>query len=84
MANCGYGHGYSVLDVIGSVRRAFGHDFDVRMGERRPGDAAAVVANSDLARGELGWIPQRDDLDLIVNDALQWERLLTGKNSARS
>lgn len=83
VANCGYGHGYSVLDVIDSVRRAFGHDFDVRMGERRPGDAAAVVANSDLARSELGWTPQRDDLDLIVNDALQWERLLTGKNSAR-
>ncbi len=83
VANCGYGHGYSVLDVIGSVRQAFGHDFDVRMGERRPGDAAAVVANSDLARGELGWVPQRDDLDLIVSDALQWERLLTGKNSTR-
>ncbi|KQZ15622.1 MULTISPECIES: UDP-glucose 4-epimerase GalE [unclassified Mesorhizobium] len=83
VANCGYGHGYSVLDVIDSVRRAFGHDFDVRMGERRPGDAAAVVANSDLARGELGWVPRLDDLDLIVNDALQWERLLTGKNSAR-
>lgn len=84
VANCGYGHGYSVLDVIDSVRRAFGHDFDVRMGDRRPGDAAAVVANSDLARGELGWTPQRDDLDLIVNDALQWERLLTGKNSTRA
>ena len=83
VANCGYGHGYSVLDVIGSVRQAFGHDYDVRMGELRPGDAAAVVANSDLARGELGWVPQRDDLDLIVSDALQWERLLTGKNSTR-
>jgi UDP-glucose 4-epimerase len=83
VANCGYSHGYSVLEVIDSVRRAFGHDFDVRMGGRRPGDAAAVVANSDLARAELGWSPQRDDLDLIVADALAWERILTGKNSAR-
>lgn len=53
------------------------------MGDRRPGDAAAVVANSDLARAELGWAPQRDDLDQIVADALAWERILTSKNSAR-
>ncbi|TPN51267.1 MULTISPECIES: UDP-glucose 4-epimerase GalE [unclassified Mesorhizobium] len=83
VANCGYSHGYSVLEVIDSVRRAFGHDFEVKMGARRPGDAAAVVANSDLARAELGWIPQRDDLDQIVADALAWERILTGKNSSR-
>ncbi|MBZ9992574.1 UDP-glucose 4-epimerase GalE [Mesorhizobium sp. BH1-1-4] len=83
VANCGYSHGYSVLEVIDSVRRAFGHDFEVRMGDRRAGDAAAVVANSDLARSELGWTPQRDDLDQIVNDALAWERILTSKNSSR-
>ncbi|TJV38622.1 MAG: UDP-glucose 4-epimerase GalE [Mesorhizobium sp.] len=83
VANCGYSHGYSVLEVIDSVRRAFGHDFEVKMGARRPGDAAAVVANSDLARAELGWTPQRDDLDQIVADALAWERILTGKNSSR-
>ncbi len=84
VANCGYSHGYSVLEVIDSVRRAFGRDFEVKMGVRRPGDAAAVVANSDLARAELGWTPQRDDLDQIVADALAWERILTGKNSVRS
>ena len=80
VANCGYGRGYSVLEVIESVRRAFGHDFSVVRGERRAGDAAAVVANSDLARSELGWAPQHDDLDRIVADALAWERILTGKN----
>ncbi len=84
VANCGYSHGYSVLEVIDSVRRVFGHDFDVRIGERRAGDAAAVVANSELARRELGWTPQRDDLDQIVADALAWERILTGKKSARA
>jgi UDP-glucose 4-epimerase len=83
VANCGYSHGYSVLEVIDSVRRAFGRDFEVKMGDRRLGDAAAIVANSDLARAELGWTPQRDDLDQIVTDALNWERILTGKNSAR-
>ncbi|WP_315918598.1 UDP-glucose 4-epimerase GalE [Mesorhizobium sp. SP-1A] len=83
VANCGYGHGYSVLEVIEAVRRVFGHDLDVRMGERRAGDAAAVVANSDLARAEFGWKPQRDDLDLIVTHALEWERILATKNSSR-
>ena len=83
VANCGYGHGYSVLEVIDAVRRACGHDFAVNLGPRRPGDAAAIVANSDRARGELGWVPRRDDLDLIVGDALEWERILARKNSAR-
>ncbi|WP_378944478.1 UDP-glucose 4-epimerase GalE [Mesorhizobium sp. ANAO-SY3R2] len=81
VANCGYSHGYSVLEVIESVRRVHGADFKVEMGGRRPGDAASVVANSDLARGELGWTPAHDDLDGIVRDALNWEKLLTRKNS---
>lgn len=83
VANCGYGHGYSVLEVIEAVRRVSGHDFAVTVGPRRPGDAASVIANADLARGELGWAPLRDDLDLIVHDALEWERLLATKNSTR-
>lgn len=83
VANCGYGHGYSVLEVIDAVRRVFGRDFDVRTGDRRPGDAAAVVANSDLARSELGWSPRYDDLNAIVRDALAWERILSKKNSSR-
>ncbi len=81
VANCGYGHGYSVLEVIEAVRRVFGRDFAVETGARRAGDAAAVVANSDLARAELGWAPARDDLDLIVRHALAWERILSAKNS---
>jgi len=83
LANCGYGHGYSVLEVIDAVRRLHGADFDVRMTERRPGDPAAIVANSDRARQELGWQPARDDLDAIVADALNWEASLSRRNSAR-
>ncbi|MEO5321747.1 UDP-glucose 4-epimerase GalE [Mesorhizobium sp. CC13] len=82
VANCGYGHGYSVLEVIDSVRRVHGSDFAVATGGRRAGDAASVVANTDLARKELGWTPARDDLDGIVRDALNWESLLSRKNSA--
>jgi UDP-glucose 4-epimerase len=80
VANCGYGHGYSVLEVIDSVRRVHGRDFETRMAARRAGDASSVVANSDLARRELGWKPKLDDLDRIVADALAWEKRLASKN----
>jgi UDP-glucose 4-epimerase len=83
VANCGYSHGYSVLEVIDSVRRVYGAEFEVTVGGRRAGDAAAVIANSELARRELGWVPAHDDLDAIVGDALSWERSLTLRNSAR-
>ncbi|MEO4001007.1 UDP-glucose 4-epimerase GalE [Mesorhizobium sp. CAU 1732] len=83
VANCGYNHGYSVLEVIDAVKRVFGGDINVQMGPRRPGDAAAVVADSSVARAELGWVPQHDDLDRIVGDALAWEKSLSRRNSAR-
>lgn len=81
VANCGYSHGYSVLEVIESVRRVFGKNFEATTGPRRAGDPAAIVANSDLARREFGWTPAHDDLDGIVGHALSWERILTGKNA---
>lgn len=80
IANCGYGHGYSVLEVMDSVKRVYGGEIDMRMAGRRPGDAVAVVADSALARREFGWIPRFDDLDRIVSDALSWERTLATKN----
>ncbi len=81
VANCGYGHGYSVLQVIDSVRRARGVDFEVRMADRRPGDAESIVADASLARRELGWRPGHDDLDGIVRDALAWEAALSRRNA---
>ncbi|TKT74195.1 UDP-glucose 4-epimerase GalE [Aquamicrobium sp. LC103] len=80
VANCGYSHGYSVLDVLDSVRRVHGRDFTVDYAGRRPGDAAAVVADSDRARRELNWAPKLDDLDSIVASALSWEMNLAAKN----
>lgn len=80
IANCGYGRGYSVLEVIDSVKRVAGRQFEVRRRGRRPGDAAAVVANSDLARRELAWTPKYADLDRIVADALAWEEILGRRN----
>jgi UDP-glucose 4-epimerase len=73
-ANCGYGHGFSVLDVINTVKRVADVDFKVEFGPRRPGDPAQIVAASDRARSILGWKPRLDDLSIIVANALAWER----------
>jgi UDP-glucose 4-epimerase len=75
--NCGYGHGFSVLEVIEAVKRASGVDFRVDRAAARPGDPAQIVAKSDRARDMLGWRPQFDDLAIIVRHALAWERKLT-------
>ena len=74
--NCGYGRGFSVLEVIDTVKRVSGIDFAVERAGRRPGDPAQIVANADRIRAELGWRPQLDDLAVIVSHALAWERKL--------
>ena len=74
--NCGYGRGFSVLEVIEIVKRAAGIDFQVEIAGRRPGDPAWIVAAADRARSMLGWHPQLDDLPTIVRHALAWERHL--------
>jgi len=71
--NCGYGHGFSVHQVIAAVKRAAGVDFPVRQGARRPGDPAALVAAAQKVRSVLGWRPRFDDLEIIAAHALAWE-----------
>jgi UDP-glucose 4-epimerase len=71
--NLGNSIGYSVMDVIESVRRVTGRDFAVVFKERRPGDASALVASSDKARQILGWQPQKPEIDTIVRDAWNWK-----------
>jgi len=73
--NCGYGHGYSVREVVEAVRRRSGVHFPVDEAPRRAGDPAALVADATRLRRELGWTPQYDDLDTIVDHALAWERV---------
>ena len=75
--NCGYGRGYSVLEVIDAVKRASGRDFQVRSGPRRPGDPAVVIAATERIRKILSWVPAHDTLDAIVAQALRWEERLS-------
>jgi UDP-glucose 4-epimerase len=80
VANCGYGRGYSVLEVIDAVKRVSGRDFAVATSGRRPGDAVAIVANAERCVSELGWRPAHDDLEEIVGHALRWEEALARRN----
>ena len=72
--NCGYGHGYSVREVIEAVQRAHGAPISVIEEPRRAGDPPSLIADSSRAQGVLGWTPEHDDLDLIARTALAWER----------
>ena len=74
--NCGYGRGFSVLEVIDVVKKVSGVDFPVRLTSRRAGDPAVIVAGADRIRAKLGWAPRHDDLEGIVHQALEWERRL--------
>jgi UDP-glucose 4-epimerase len=82
--NCGYGHGFSVLEVIEAVKRASGVDFKVEIAPRRDGDPASIVAASGEARAKLGWRPRYDDLATIVTHALAWERELVKRRAERA
>lgn len=74
--NCGYGRGYSVLEVIAATERVSDKALQVIMADRRDGDPAELVASSDRIRKILGWTPKRDHLDHIINTALTWENTL--------
>ncbi|MDJ1158316.1 UDP-glucose 4-epimerase GalE [Chelatococcus sp. SYSU_G07232] len=80
--NCGYGRGYSVLEVAEAVKRISGVDFPVRLAPRRAGDPASIVADVRRIRADLGWVPTRADLDGIVMQALAWERELLAREGA--
>jgi UDP-glucose 4-epimerase len=74
--NVGYGHGYSVREVLRMVESVGGKPLAIREEARRAGDPAYLVARADRIRQELGWRPRYDDLAAIVTHSLEWERKL--------
>ncbi len=82
--NCGYGHGYSVRQVLETVRAVSGVDFPLRGAPRRPGDAAELVADARRIRADLDWTPRHDDLAFIVKTALEWERTLSRADARKA
>ncbi|WP_017671609.1 UDP-glucose 4-epimerase GalE [Blastomonas sp. AAP53] len=79
--NCGYGHGYSVIEVLDAVDRVTNRTITREFSGRRAGDPASLTADSRAIRSRFGWTPAHDDLDTIVSHALAWERHL-GERSA--
>ncbi len=74
--NCGYGKGYSVLDVLNAVDRATNQKMVRKMDGRRAGDPDALISDNRAILGRFNWRPKYDDLDVIVAHALAWERQL--------
>ncbi len=75
--NCGYGHGYSVREVLRMVEKVAGRPLATLEGPRRAGDPPSLVAHAERIRQVLGWEPRHDDLEQIVRSQLQWEFRLT-------
>jgi UDP-glucose 4-epimerase len=74
--NCGYGHGYSVREVVAAVESQPRHPIKTHEQHPRAGDPPSLVAKADKIRATLGWSPRYDDLDVIVRSQLAWERRL--------
>lgn len=74
--NCGYGNGYSVKEVLETVKEVSGVDFPVHEVPRRLGDPVSLIADAGRIREKLGWQPQYNDLNLICASAYQWEKQL--------
>jgi UDP-glucose 4-epimerase len=74
--NCGYGHGFSVREVIAAVEKAHGSSLPVEERPRRAGDPPSLIAACERIKETLGWTPRYDDLDVIVASALNWEKRL--------
>lgn len=74
--NCGYGHGYSVMQVLDAVDRVTNLTIERKIEGRRAGDPDELVSDNREIKARFGWQPKYDDLDTIVSHALQWERKL--------
>ncbi len=74
--NCGYGHGYSVREVLDMVQRVHGAPLNIIEQGRRAGDPPALIAGAEKVREVLGWTPRYDDLEEIARSSLNWERKL--------
>lgn len=72
--NMGNGQGYSIKELIDIAKKVTGVDFEVKLGERRDGDPARLVADSSLLQKELGWKPEYADLETIMRHAWEWEQ----------
>ncbi len=74
--NCGYGHGFSVKEVLDTMKKVTGVDFAVEVKQRRAGDPAVLISNNSKITKIMKWIPKYDDLELICKTTYEWEKKL--------
>jgi len=75
--NCGYGNGYSVREIINTMKKVTGNDFKVLMGEPRAGDPSKLISNNNKIKSIMNWKPKYDNIDLICKSAFIWEKKLS-------
>ena len=78
--NCGYGKGYSVLEVINAANKITSNKIKFEYDKRRPGDAEKLVSNVNKLHKNINWKPKFDDLDCIIQTAINWEKKIYEKN----
>jgi UDP-glucose 4-epimerase len=78
--NCGYGHGYSVREVLSTVEKINDAPLNISEEARRAGDPPELIAIAEQIRSTLGWTPKFDDLDIIVRTSLEWERKIAARD----
>jgi len=80
--NCGYGRGYSVLELLDAVQRVSGAVLDIRPRDRRPGDVPVMIAAAERIKQVFAWAPRLDDIDVMVGHSLAWEQKLLRRLAA--
>ena len=78
--NCGYGKGYSVLEVINVANKIYGNKIKFEYDKRRPGDAEKLISNVDKLHQHINWKPKFDNLDIIIQTAVEWEKKIYEKD----
>ena len=78
--NCGYGKGYSVLEVINTANEIYNNKIKFEYDKRRPGDSEKLISNVDKLHKHINWKPKFDDLTLIIKTAVEWEKKINEKN----
>lgn len=79
--NCGYGKGYSVSEVVNTVKKVTKINIKTVNSKRREGDPPILIADSNLIKDKLRWRPKHNDLELIINSAWEWEKKLKKKEN---
>ena len=72
--NCGYGYGYSVKEVVDTMKKVSNNDFKVIIDKRREGDPSVLISDNTKIKTKMNWVPKYNDLELICKTALEWEK----------